>query len=65
MAKSEIREEWENPDFREALGAFPGHVTGGYTEEYPDTIAWIPSGTSNSHDSIPNPAEILEWEADD
>jgi integrase len=56
--------EWTNADYRDALRVFAGHVTGGDPEEKPDSIAWIPSGTSNSHDPVPNPADMLEWEAD-
>ena len=57
--------EWTNADYRDALRVFAGHVTGGDPEDKPDSIAWIPSGTSNSHDPVPNPADMLEWEADD
>ncbi|MFB6188819.1 MAG: tyrosine-type recombinase/integrase [Halapricum sp.] len=54
--------EYTNHDYRTALRVFGGHVT--ESEGIPDSLEWIPSGTSNSHDPIPNPADMLEWEGD-
>lgn len=56
--------EWTNADYRDALRVFAGHVTDGDVEDKPDSIAWVPSGTSNSHDPRPNPANMLTWEDD-
>ncbi|GAB7090267.1 hypothetical protein JCM18237_05380 [Halorubrum luteum] len=56
--------EWTNADYRDALRVFAGNVTEGDVEEKPDTISWIPSGTSNSHDPRPDPADMLEWKDD-
>lgn len=51
-----------NSDYRSALRVFGRRVTDG--DETPDSLAWIPSGTSNSYDPRPNPAEMLDWEDD-
>lgn len=60
----EYESEWTNADYRDAFRVFAGHVTDGDVEDKPDSIAWVPSGTSNSHDPRPNPAEMLSWEDD-
>lgn len=54
--------EYTNHDYRTALRMFGKHVTD--VEDRPDSIEWIPSGTSNSHDPVPNPAEMLGWDED-
>lgn len=56
--------EWTNADYRDAVRIFAGHVTEGDKEDKPGSIAWIPSGTSNSHNPVPNPADMLDWEND-
>lgn len=56
--------EWTNADYRDAVRVFAGHVTNGDKEDKPNSIAWIPSGTSNSHNPVPNPANMLTWEDD-
>lgn len=56
--------EWTNADYRAAFRVFGGRVTDGDVEDKPDSIAWVPSGTSNSHDPRPNPANMLTWEDD-
>jgi len=56
--------EWTNADYRAALRVFGGRVTDGDVEDKPDSIAWVPSGTSNSHDPRPNPANMLTWDDD-
>lgn len=60
----EYENEWTNADYRDAFRVFAGHVTDGDVEDKPDSIAWVPSGTSNSHDPRPNPADMLSWEDD-
>lgn len=60
----EYENEYTNHDYRTALRVLGGRITEGDIDEKPDSIAWIPSGTSNSHDPVPNPADMLEWEAD-
>ena len=44
--------EYTNHDYRTALRVFAKRVTGG--DEPPDSVAWVPSGTSNSHNPVPN-----------
>ncbi|MDG5778932.1 tyrosine-type recombinase/integrase [Haloarculaceae archaeon H-GB1-1] len=56
--------EWTNADYRAALRVFGGRTTDGDVEDKPDSIEWVPSGTSNSHDPRPNPANMLTWEND-
>lgn len=51
-----------NHDYRTALRVFGNRVT--EKEGIPDSLEWIPSGTSNSHNPVPNPADMLEWEND-
>lgn len=54
--------EYTNHDYRTALRVFGKRVTEG--GDYPASIEWIPSGTSSSHDPVPDPADMLEWEED-
>jgi integrase len=54
--------EETNRDYRIALRVFAKHITDG--DEVPDSVAWVPSGTSRSYDPTPDPAKMLEWEAD-
>lgn len=54
--------EYTNHDYRTALRVFGRRVSDG--DEIPDSIEWIPSGTSSSHDPVPNPSEMLKWEED-
>jgi hypothetical protein len=56
--------EWTNADYRAAFRVFGGRITDGEIDDKPDSIAWVPSGTSNSHDPRPNPADMLSWEDD-
>jgi hypothetical protein len=60
----EYQNEYTNHDYRTALRVLGGRITDGDMDDKPDSIAWIPSGTSNNHDPVPNPADMLEWEAD-
>jgi integrase len=51
-----------NSDYRTALRVLGKRV---YEEEgYPPGIEWVPSGTSNSHSPVPDPAEMLDWRED-
>ncbi len=54
--------EYTNHDYRTALRMLGKHVTEG--EGRPASIDWIPSGTSNSHDPVPDPSDMLSWEKD-
>lgn len=58
----EYQNEYTNHDYRTALRVFAKRVTD--EEGIPASVEWVPSGTSNSHDPVPNPADMLEWEAD-
>jgi integrase len=58
----EYDNEYTNHDYRTALRVFARRVTD--EEGIPASVDWVPSGTSNSHDPVPNPADMLEWEAD-
>lgn len=60
--KREYDNEYTKKDFRIALRMFGEHATD--REGKPPSIEWIPSGTSNSHDPVPNPADMLEWDSD-
>lgn len=60
--KREYDNEYTKKDFRVALRMFGEHVTEG--EGKPPSIDWIPSSTSNSHNPVPNPANMLDWEDD-
>lgn len=51
-----------NHDYRTALRVFGRRVTEG--DDIPTSIEWIPSGTSNSHDPVPDPGDMLRWEDD-
>jgi hypothetical protein len=50
--------EYTNDDYRTALRRFGKNVTDG--DERSDSIEQIPSGTLNSHDQVPNQAEMLD-----
>lgn len=52
--------EETNQDYRVALRIF-GKRTLKRTE-VPDSLAWVPTGTSNSYNPAPNRADMLEWE---
>jgi integrase len=54
--------EYTNHDYRTALRVLAKRTVDG--DELPDSVEWIPSGTSNSHDPVPNPAEMLDWDED-
>lgn len=52
--------EETNNDYRVALRIFGKRVL--KLDEVPDTLSWIPTGTSNSHDPIPHRSDMLAWE---
>ena len=54
--------EYTNHDYRTALRVFGRRVS--KNDEIPDSIEWVPSGTSSSHDPVPNPSEMLKWQED-
>ena len=54
--------EYTNHDYRTAMRVLGRRVTDG--DGYPSSVKWIPSGTSNSHDPVPDPGDMLVWEQD-
>lgn len=56
----EYDNENTNLDYRLALRAFGKRTL--KRDDVPDALAWIPTGTSNSHDPSPDRAEMLEWD---
>ncbi|MFB6125744.1 MAG: tyrosine-type recombinase/integrase [Halolamina sp.] len=56
--------EETNRDYRIALRVFGRRATERNGDEPPESLAWIPSGTSNTYDPAPTPAEMLTWEDD-
>jgi integrase len=51
-----------NSDYRTALRVFGKRVTEGKGQ--PPGTGWIPSGTSNSYNPVPDPSEMLDWNED-
>lgn len=62
--KSEYENEYTKHDYRTAVRVFGGLLTDGSIDEKPSSISWIPSGTSSSHDPVPDPSDMLEWDTD-
>ncbi|WP_224449307.1 site-specific integrase [Haloprofundus salilacus] len=54
--------EETNRDYRVAFRVFGRRVTDENGEEPPESIDWVPSGTSKSYDPKPNPRNMLHWE---
>ncbi|EMA41057.1 tyrosine-type recombinase/integrase [Halococcus hamelinensis] len=66
--KSEYDNENTKHDYRTALRIFGKRVTekgvNGESDRAPASIDWVDSGTSSSHNPVPDPADMLEWETD-
>lgn len=60
-APPEFSEE-TNQDYRVALRIFGKRVLKMADDEMPDSLAWVPTGTSNSYDPSPSRADMLDWE---
>lgn len=58
--------EETNRDYRVALRVFGRHMGEGVQEpdDPPESIAWIPSGTSSTYDPAPRPENMLRWDED-
>lgn len=54
--------EHTNQDYRTALRSFGRHVL--RSDEPPESLAWIPTGTSNDFDPVPSERDLLNYEAD-
>jgi integrase len=61
-----INSEYENAetnrDYRSALRVFAKRVTDG--DDPPETVDWVPTGTSSDYDPTPDPRQMLRWEDD-
>lgn len=60
----EYENEETNRDYRVALRVFGRRATDEAGDEPPDSIDWVPSGTSRNYDPAPDPAQMLDWEDD-
>lgn len=56
----EYDNEETNRDYRAALRVLGKHVTDG--DAVPESLEWIPTGTSNSYDPTPDPRDMLKWD---
>ena len=52
--------EETNHDYRVAIRIFGKRTL--KLDEVPESLAWIPTGTSNSHDPTPRRADMLDWD---
>ena len=52
--------EETNQDYRVALRIFGKRTL--KMDEVPESLAWVPTGTSNSYDPSPNRSDMLDWE---
>jgi len=53
--------EETNRDYRVAIRMIGRHASDG-DDSPPESIDWIPSGTSSNYDPKPDPAEMLHWD---
>lgn len=56
--------EETNQDYRVALKVFGRRASEENGDEPPDSLDWIPSGTSNNYDPAPEPGDMLTWTED-
>ena len=56
--------EETNRDYRVALSVFGRRTTDENGDEPPESIEWVPSGTSSNYDPAPKPRNMLHWEKD-
>jgi integrase len=56
--------EETNQDYRVALKVFGRRVSDENGSDPPDTLDWIPSGTSSNYDPAPEPGQMLDWNED-
>lgn len=56
--------EETNQDYRVALKVFGRRTSDENGTEPPDSLDWIPSGTSSSYDPSPEPSNMLGWDED-
>lgn len=60
-APPEYSEE-TNQDYRTALRVFGKRTLRLRDDEVPDSMGWIPTGTSTTYDPTPSRSDMLEWE---
>ncbi len=60
-ASPEYSEE-TNQDYRTALRVFGKRTLRLRDDEVPESMAWIPTGTSTTYDPTPSRSDMLEWE---
>lgn len=53
--------EETNRDYRVALRVFGRRVSDENGDDPPDSLDWVPSGTSGNYDPAPDPAKMLDW----
>ncbi|MFD1601073.1 tyrosine-type recombinase/integrase [Halobellus rarus] len=53
--------EETNQDYRVALRIFGKRTLKLADDEVPDSLAWVPTGTSNSYDPSPSRSNMLDW----
>lgn len=56
--------EETNQDYRVALKVFGRKVSDENGSDPPDSLDWIPSGTSSNYDPAPEPGQMLDWNDD-
>jgi hypothetical protein len=54
--------EETNQDYRVALRIFGKRTLKMADDEVPESLAWVPTGTSNNYDPSPSRSDMLEWE---
>lgn len=54
--------EETNRDYRVALRVFGRRTTDG--DDPPESLEWVPTGTSSNYDPTPDPAQMLRWNDD-
>jgi len=59
---SEYSNEHTNQDYRTALRSFGTYRL--KRDEPPESLEWVPTGTSNNFDPVPSERDMLRWEAE-
>lgn len=54
--------EETNRDYRSALRVFGKRLD--RADEVPDSLAWVPTGTSSNYDPMPSEHDMLDWDDD-
>jgi len=54
--------EETNQDYRVALRIFGKRTLKMADDEVPESLAWVPTGTSNNYDPSPSRSDMLEWD---